>query len=169
MNITMLTCLGKSYRIKLIKCFGDIKICSPCYSLSRSSALDMLRWCLFSNGVTNPSMALIFRSLDQLFHVAFLFHTYYWTVLAANHEENLYSAQTNQHAWIYRLEISHWKGDFLKVFSKCGQQVTLRKKAHFKTAHTDFSLSLKPVGLKPTLAILFQVKIQTVQIRLSDN
>ncbi len=112
-------------------------------------------------------MALIFRPLDQLFHMAFLFHTYYWTVLAANHEENQYSAQTDQRAWIYRLEISHWKGDFLKVFSKCGQQVTLRKKAHFKTAHTDFSLSLNPLGLKPTLAILFQVKMQTVQIRLT--
>ncbi len=111
-------------------------------------------------------MALIFRPLDQLFHMAFLFHTYYWTVLAANHEENQYSAQTDQRAWIYRLEISHWKGDVLKVFSKCGQQVTLREKAHFKTAHTDFSLSLNPLGLKPTLAILFQVQIQTVQIRL---
>lgn len=134
MNITVLTCFGKSCSIKLLNCFGPIKICSPCYSLSRSSALDMLRWCLFSNGVTNPSMVLIFRPLDQLFHMAFLFHTYYWTVLAANHEENQYSAQTDQRAWIYRLEIAHWKGDFLKVFSKCGQQVTLSQKSSFQNS-----------------------------------
>jgi len=110
----------------------------------------MLRWCLFSNGVTNASTALIFRPFDQLFLMAFLFHTYYWTVFSCKSwGKSIFCTD-----WPTCLDLlvggftlkgrfSHWK-----VLESVGNKLRLKMLISKQPTKTYLSLSLWATGLK---------------------